>query len=73
MFTPISASRLEAKASSDGLSTEPTHQTAGSQCLNCGCTKVPDRQCIRCDKCGGFELHLFPVGENQGSPDSQPS
>ena len=38
-----------------------TDRAVGSQCLNCGHTKTPDQERIRCTRCGGFDLHLFPL------------
>jgi uncharacterized OB-fold protein len=38
-----------------------TDRAVGSQCLNCGHTRTPDQERIRCARCGSLDLHLFPV------------
>lgn len=33
----------------------------GHQCINCGHVEAPSAQDLQCERCGGFELHIFPV------------
>lgn len=39
----------------------PPEKKIGSQCINCGLVEIAREAPVKCGRCGGFELHLWPA------------